>query len=159
LLPFLRAAADAEWEPAVIAGAGAYDPDCIAEASDVSFTRLLLDVPFLPASDGEAAPATSAIAEIFAEVDVPLTGDSLRAASAFWLWATAAEACGAQLDRVCVVEQATAIDEWTGGGLHTVTDPGTSDIEPCAVLLGIEEGEFVRRLPEGPGELDCDAFE
>jgi ABC-type branched-subunit amino acid transport system substrate-binding protein len=159
LLPFLRAAADADWDPAVIAGDGAYDPGCIAEANDVSFSRVLVDVPFLPASDGAAAPATSAVAEMLAEVDVPLTGDSLRAASAFWLWATAAEACGSQLDRACVIEQASAIDEWSAGGLHAVTDPGTSAAEPCAVLLGVDDGAFVRRLPEAPGEMDCDALE
>jgi ABC-type branched-subunit amino acid transport system substrate-binding protein len=159
LLPFLRAAADADWDPAVIAGDGAYDPHCVAEASDVSFSRVLVDVPFLPVSDGDAAPATSGVAELLGEVDVALTGDTLRAASAFWLWATAAEACGSQLDRACVIEQASAIDEWTAGGLHAVTDPGTSTIEPCVVLLGVDEGEFVRRLPETPGEMDCDALE
>lgn len=159
LLPFLRAAADVDWDPAVVAGDGAYDPECIADATDVSFARVLVEMPFLPVSDGADARATTAIAEMFAEVDVPLTGDSLRAASAFWLWATAAEACGAQLDRACVIEEAAAIDEWTAGGLHTVTDPGTSVIEPCVVLLGVDDGEFVRRLPEAAGELDCDALE
>ena len=156
LLPFLRAAADAEWDPVVIAGDAAYDPECVAQATDVSFARVIVDVPFLPLADGADAPATAAVAELFAELDVALTGDSLRAASAFWLWATAAEACGANIDRACVIEQATAIDEWTAGGLHAATDPGTSDIEPCRVLLGIEDGAFVRRLPEEPGETECD---
>ena len=57
------------------------------------------------------------------------------------------------------VDEAAAIDEWSAGGLHATTDPGTSVIEPCVVLLGVDEGAFVRRLPEAPGEMDCDALE
>ncbi len=156
LVPFLRAAADAGWDPAVVAGVEAYDPDCIDGAEGVSFARLLVEMPFLPADDGDVAPATAMTVEIFDDVGVPVTGDSLRAASAFWLWAVAAESCGAALDRACVVTQARSIDEWTAGGLHAATDPGTSAMEPCVVLLAVEDGTLVRRLPTEPGSYDCE---
>ena len=154
LAPFLEAAEAAEWEPAVIAGPDAYDPACVADHPE-RFGRVLLEMPFLPVEDGDAAPATMETAATLEQIGVGLTGTALRAASAFWLFAVAAESCGDRLDRNCVVTEALAVDDWTAGGLHAPTDPGTTTIAPCAVLLGVEEGRFVRRLPVEPGAYDC----
>lgn len=156
LVPFLQAAAEDDWDPAVIAGPEAYDPACIRDSQGVSFDRLLVETPLLPAEDGAAAPATADIVKLFGELGVPVTGDSLRAASAFWLWAVAADGCGSGLDRQCLVDEAASVEQWTAGGLHAASLPGAGTVEPCAIVLGVENGEYLRRLPAEPGTYDCE---
>ena len=154
--PFLEAADTVGWRPAVVLGTEAYDPACLTALGDVDLTRVVLETPMLPVSDGDVAPTTAAVAELYAEYGVPVTGDTLRAASAFWLWAEAAAACGSGLDRGCVAEQGRAVAGWDAGGMHAPSDPGTAAVEPCVVLLGVEDGTVVRRAPVEPGEYDCD---
>ena len=60
--------------------------------------------------------------------EVALLG--MQTASAFMLWATAAKACGSDLTRECVLNEADGIDEWTGGGLHVPSDPGVNETPP-----------------------------
>ena len=58
------------------------------------------------------------------------------------------------IDRNCVLEQSAEIEDWTAGGLHVPTDPGSEDPPECGLLLGVEDGEFVRAYPEVGGEGD-----
>jgi len=81
--------------------------------------------------------------------------------SASLLFTVAANACAdandGVLDRTCILEQAAAQDEWTGGGLHALTDPAsTAEVEPtpCNLLLEVKDGEFVRLYPEIGGDGD-----
>ncbi|NIW30887.1 MAG: hypothetical protein GWN25_28305 [Actinobacteria bacterium] len=152
VVPFLSIAAAAGWEPIVVTGPAAYDPACLA-ASELT-GRLLVEVPFLPYEDGDAAPVTAEHAGFLDALGGPRTGDALLAASAFWRWVTAAAACGTDLDRECLADQAATIDAWTGAGLHPAVGLDGS-MEPCVVVLGVEDGEFVRRLPTEPGTYDC----
>ena len=79
-----------------------------------------------------------------------------QAASAFLLWATAAQACGSDLTRACVGQQLDGIHEWTGGGLHAAADPGNNEPPTCGLLMGMRRTEFVRVSPEEPGTYECD---
>lgn len=55
--------------------------------------------------------------------------------SAWLLWATAVKACGSDVTRSCVFEEASAITEWTGGGLHAATDPSSNQGPRCAMVV------------------------
>jgi ABC-type branched-subunit amino acid transport system substrate-binding protein len=60
----------------------------------------------------------------------------IRGWSAWLLWAQSAKACGSQLTRDCVLRNAEAVSNWTGGGLHAPSDPSARGrAAPCAVLL------------------------
>lgn len=149
--PFLTAADAAGWEPVVVTTAAAYDPACL---DLVNASRLLVEVPFLPVEDGSAAPAISAHAELLDRVGAPLTGHGVLAASAFWRWASLAEDCLVVPDPECVADAVDRQGEWTAGGLHRgIQASGASP--GCAVVLAIDAGAFVRRLPEEPGTYDC----
>jgi hypothetical protein len=47
-----------------------------------------------------------------------------------------------------VLETAAEQTEWTGGGLHAPTSPGTNEPTECQLLIRIEDGEFVRHAPD-----------
>jgi hypothetical protein len=151
VLPFVAVAETAAWRPLVVAGAGAYDDACLASPQP---DRLLIELPFLPFEDGDAAPATAAHAELLDRIAAPHTGLGLLAATEFWRWASAAATCLADVDPQCWATARSAQEDWTAGGLHPpVAADGSS--EGCAVVLGIENDHFVRRLPTEPGVYDC----
>jgi hypothetical protein len=151
VLPFTDVAERASWRPVVVATASAYDPDCLASPLA---DRLLVEVPFLPFEDGAAASATAAHGELLDQIAAPRTGAGLLAASEFWRWATAAGDCLAEADPSCWASARAAQAGWTAGGLHPALEAdGTSD--GCAVVMGVDAGAFVRRLPTEPGTYDC----
>lgn len=146
LVPLLDAIASQEVAPFVIAGPQAYDPACIAAAA-VSFERVMLELPFLPLEDGEAAPATAAYAATLDRFLVPVTGDTLLAAAAFWRFADAAATCPG-LERTCL--QVAVLDHWDGLGLFP-----SADDSGCRVVVSVREGGYGRVTPQEAGEYVC----
>lgn len=78
----------------------------------------------------------------------------IQSTSAWLLFATAAKACAAKnnnvLERNCILEQAAAQSNWTGGGLHAATDPARYDqakAGKCGMLLIVKGGKFKRLTP------------
>jgi hypothetical protein len=59
----------------------------------------------------------------------------LQSLSAFLLFATAANECGADLTRACVLETAAAQDGWTAGGLHSPQTPGNLEATQCSLAI------------------------
>ena len=83
----------------------------------------------------------------------PRTGNGILAASAFWRWAVDTAACLGVAEDACA--SPIGDEPWTGGGLHVAVDDAASASE-CAVLLGVEDGAFVRRLPVEAGTYECE---
>jgi ABC-type branched-subunit amino acid transport system substrate-binding protein len=63
--------------------------------------------------------------------------------SAFLLFAQSATACGADLTRACLMEQAESVTEWTGGGLHAPTSPGENIAPDCGLIIALTPDGFV----------------
>jgi ABC-type branched-subunit amino acid transport system substrate-binding protein len=85
----------------------------------------------------------------------------VQTTSAWLLFATAANACATandgELTRQCILEQAAAVEEWTGGGLHSAQNPNAfddGDPSSCTMLLIVRDGAFERLYPEIGGEDD-----
>lgn len=90
--------------------------------------------PFLAAEN----PATQAYLDLFDQYLPSGKSEALLGYNSFSAWllfATAAKACGANLTRRCVFDEASAITEWTGGGLHAPTDPGSHQGPRCAMVV------------------------
>jgi hypothetical protein len=66
----------------------------------------------------------------------------MQSLSAFLLFAQAATACGADLTRECLIEEAGSVTEWTAGGLHERTNPAEDRPSPCYVQLAVSEEGF-----------------
>jgi len=90
----------------------------------------------------------------------------IQSTSAWLLFAVAANACAKAnkgvIDRTCVLQQAAAQKDWTGGGLHAATDPAPFDqakSSSCSMLMIVKDGKFERLYPKlgGPDD-DGDGF-
>jgi hypothetical protein len=66
----------------------------------------------------------------------------MQGLSAFLLFATAANECGADLSRACVLEKAAAQKGWTAGGLHSPQDPGNAVATECSLAIQITADGF-----------------
>lgn len=100
---------------------------------------------FTPFELAEQNPATADYLELMERYNpegrVALLG--AQGISAFLLFARAASACGSELTRACLLEQAGSVTEWTGGGLHAPQDPSTNTPSPCFMILEVTGDGFV----------------
>lgn len=111
------------------------------------------NVPFEYASD---SPATAAYMSIVKDDGGDISGLGVNAASAFLLWATAADSCGNELTRQCVLDALAAEHAWDGGGLSGPADVGANMPSECAVVVKLDGTRFVQVDPTAGGTLDCD---
>ena len=80
----------------------------------------------------------------------------VQAWSSWLLFSKAAGACGANLTRKCVYDNLAKYHEWTGGGLHAVTDPGANTPTDCFVLLNATpKGFTVADVDPNEGIFNC----
>jgi len=80
----------------------------------------------------------------------------MQATSSFLLWATAADACGSDLTRQCMIDELSSIHEWDAGGLHAVTDPGNNMPATCGLVTTLSGTEFTQAFPAEAGTFKCD---
>jgi hypothetical protein len=78
----------------------------------------------------------------------------MQGLSAFLLFAVAANECGADLSRGCILEHAEAQDGWTAGGLHSPQTPGNAVATECSLAVhatsaGFEYDEALTEPNEG----------
>jgi len=164
LVNFLTSARQQNWEGTPLLETNMYDSKLLAagEAAEGTVIRMQLH----PLEEADKWPAIQKYLDINAEyVDGGEVGAlGIQSTSAWLLFATAANACGEKndgvLDRTCILEQAAAVKDWTGGGLHAPQDPGPAgetEASPCSMLLVVEGGAFVRKFPEIGGKDDTTA--
>jgi hypothetical protein len=67
----------------------------------------------------------------------------MQALSSLLLFAQSASACGAELTRACVLEEAGSVTEWTGGGLHAAQNPAETRPGNCFVSVAMTPEAFV----------------
>lgn len=79
----------------------------------------------------------------------------IQSTSAWLLFAVAADACAkankGTITRQCILEQAAAQKDWTGGGLHSAQDPAPfnqAKSSSCSMLLIVKDGKFERLYPK-----------
>ncbi len=86
--------------------------------------------------------------------DDKITTLGVQAFSAGLLFATAANAAGADLTRETLMSELEGITEWDAGGLHLPANPGENVHNECFLYLKVEGGEFVREFPDEGFECD-----
>jgi hypothetical protein len=85
----------------------------------------------------------------------------MQGLSSWLLFAQAATACGSELTADCLLTEAAAPEEWTGGGLHARQTPGTGEPSPCYLIIGLDEDGFfyneeATAPTDGDGVYNCD---
>src|SRR5690606_4298570 len=121
---FLDAASQVDFKPVWWTDANFVTPQFAAWNQNGFADNVYSRMVFVPLEQADTNPATKQYVELVEPSggDVSLLG--AQAASAFLLWATGAKACGSNLTGQCVIDELRKVNEWTGGGLHSTTDPG-----------------------------------
>jgi hypothetical protein len=117
--------------------------------------RVYMRTAFTPFEQAADNPATQQYLDIVEANDGDTSQLGEQASSSFLLWATAADACGADLTRDCVMDELSQVTSWTGGGMHAESNPAENMPPECAMLLHLEGTEFVQAYPEEQGEFAC----
>jgi hypothetical protein len=85
----------------------------------------------------------------------------MQGLSGFLLFAVAANECGADLSRACILEKAAAQQDWTAGGLHSPQTPGNTTATECDLAIhatsdGFEYDEALTDPNQGIYNCDPD---
>ncbi|ALU73548.1 hypothetical protein H351_31585 (plasmid) [Rhodococcus erythropolis R138] len=106
--------------------------------------------------NADKVPAVKKYVDLVSEQGGKTALLGMQAASSFLLWAAAADECGSDLTRQCMVNELSNIHEWDGGGLHAVTDPGKNMPASCGLIVGLTGGTYSQAFPSTAGEFKCD---
>jgi hypothetical protein len=146
------------WEGPILHQTNAYD-DVLFSFGNEGVEGSVLRTAFHPFEEADDWPAIAQFQDMLAEIpDAKVAALGLQGMSAWLLFSVAANSCAEKndgvIDRTCVLEEAAAVDEWTAGGLHVPTDPGSEDPPECGLLLVVKDGGFERLFPEVGGDGD-----
>jgi hypothetical protein len=109
---------------------------------------------YAPFEEADQFPGMRSYLDMMAEHNPggKTAGLGLQATSAMLMFVTAANACLDEndnvLERECVLAAGKQINSWTGGGLHTETNPGGNLPPECGIIMGVEDGTWTRIFPE-----------
>jgi ABC-type branched-subunit amino acid transport system substrate-binding protein len=120
-------------------------------AGDDVYVRMAA-VPFELADE---VPAVQQYLDIVGDAGGKQALLGVQSTSAFLLWATAVKACGSEVTAKCVLDEAAKQKEWTAGGLHSATDPGSNEAVSCGLLLKLDGDTWEKVAPEDE-VFDCD---
>lgn len=151
----LDAAALAGYRPYVMSETNLYSRQFANANGSGNADNVHIRMAFVPFDQADPGSATDTYVKLVTAAGFGPAQLGAQAASAFLLWATAAKSCGSDLTRACVLDALSRIHEWTGGGLHSVTDPGANLPSPCEKLMRLQGSTFVPVLPEDPSEFAC----
>jgi hypothetical protein len=149
-------AAQIDYRPIWLADSNAYLQSFADWNATGNGDNVYIRSAFFPFEQAEDNPATQQYLDIVQESGGDVSQLGQQATSAFLLWATAADACGADLTRQCVLDELDGITSWDGGGMHAESNPGENLPPECAMLLKLDGTSWEQVHPEEPGEMACD---
>jgi ABC-type branched-subunit amino acid transport system substrate-binding protein len=144
----------------VIAAANQYDQNLIKDGGS-AIKNVYVVVGFVPFEKVADNPPTQEYLDLFAKYKP--NGKShaalgVQTFSAWLLFAEAAKACGDDLTRKCVYDNALKVTDWTGGGLGAPQDVKDQKASICGIVLEASSDGFTE--PDGwkanEGLFNCD---
>jgi ABC-type branched-subunit amino acid transport system substrate-binding protein len=147
------------------ANSNAYGPAFIRLlGKSASFQNNVVDLSgFAPLESSSTLPAVKQLLDLYAKYAPAeqVTFPTVRAFSAWLLFAKAAGSCGDALTRKCVYDAAKQEKSWTGGGLQAPVDLSTAGAPKCnnfeqATATGWKPADF--KPDTGPYRCDAPAF-
>jgi ABC-type branched-subunit amino acid transport system substrate-binding protein len=150
------------WTGKALLETNMYDP-LLFSAGDDAVEGTVLRQTSHPLEEADRWPAIQQYLDTLDEyVPDAKTGPlGVQATSAWLLFAVSAGKCADEndgvIDRTCVLQQADATTEWSGGGLHATVDPAsgaTATAGECGMLMVVKDGKFERLYPKLDGKGD-----
>ncbi len=126
-----------------------YDQNWV-DAAGASADGMYIRTVFWPFEEADQNPGTQQYLDLLTESGGKVALLGAQSMSAWLLFAQSARDCDLDNDltRSCVLEAAASVEDWTGGGLHAPTTPGSNEPTPCTLVLQVEGGGFSRFSPE-----------
>jgi ABC-type branched-subunit amino acid transport system substrate-binding protein len=152
---FLDAANQVDYHPIWFSDANMYDEALSKWNVNGYADKVYMRSSFVPLFEADQVPAVQQYIDIVTKSGGEINQLGEQAASSFLLWATAAQACGSDLTRECVMAELAKVTSWTGGGLHSEGNPAENLPATCGMVLKVSGTDFERVYPEEPGTLDC----
>ena len=124
----------------ISAAANTYDPKTLkAAGSALNYENVIVGLGTTPfqATDVPAVNQYEALFERFLPSSTRKQAAlGMNSFSSWLLFAQAAKACGADLTRKCMYENATKVTNWNGGGIQAPTNPSEPNVAgPCFVSV------------------------
>ena len=144
----------------VLQEANFYTSAMVAEGDADATEGFLVRTAYAPFEEPENFPGMQSYLDMMDtyKPDGKKAGLGLQATSALLMFVTAANTCldsnDNVLERECVLAAGMAIDSWTGGGLHTETNPGSNLPPECGIIMEVRDGKWQRLFPELGSEDD-----
>jgi hypothetical protein len=154
---FLTAMNQLDYKPVFEMEANLYSPQLSAWNTQGYANNAVIRSAFIPLEEANDVPAVKQYLDIVKGNGGSVSQLGEQAVSSFLLWATEAKKCGSTLTRQCMVNNLSQVHEWTGGGLHSKTDPGANKPPSCGMLIGLKDTTFTRIYPKKAGTLECDS--
>lgn len=151
----VKAFAEDGIDPWMLMETNFYSPELL-EVTDLS-DKLVVRTVAHPFEEADKWPGIQAYMDMMAsyQEDAPkakIAALGVQSTSAWLLFATAANKCGSEGDKVisreCVLKEAGSISEWTGGGMHAETNPAENLPSNCVAELTPKDGKWTRLAPE-----------
>jgi Periplasmic binding protein len=122
-----------------------------------TFVRLQFTPLELADENAATADYLALMEEFNPDGKVALLG--MQAMSSLLLWAQSAAACGNELTRECLLDEAGSVTEWTGGGLHALQNPAEQRPGNCFLSMEMTPEAFVvsdELTAANDGIFNCD---
>ena len=155
LVPFYKAMVENNYVPELVFDdANFYDQTMVAEGTAQFTEGFTVRTAYAPFEEADQFPGMASYLDMMETYNPEgkIAGLGLQSTSAFLLFATAANACldanDNVLERECVLAEGLKIHSWTGGGLHTETDPGSNRPPSCGIMMTVKDGRWQRLYPE-----------
>jgi ABC-type branched-subunit amino acid transport system substrate-binding protein len=134
----LQAAADIDYEfDWVVTGGNALDQNFLDVGGDAIKNVFLLSA-VVPPFMADENPATQQYLDLFEKYLPDGKSKALLGYNAFSAWllfATGVKECGSEVTRKCVLEAVGDVSDWSGGGLHAISQPGTGEWTRCGIVV------------------------
>jgi len=162
LLSELRSKA---WDGIAFAETNNYDPKLFVKGDDVA-NGILIRTSYHLFEESKEYPAVGQLVDIIhrdGPADPTIAALSIQSWSSNLLFAQSVKDCveggNGEISRVCVLDAAKKVDNWTAGNLHSPQHPKSNLPNECEMLLTAENGKFKRLFPTDPVKDDgfhCD---
>jgi hypothetical protein len=150
----LKAMDELGYRPDLIIQEASFYVDSLIRLGGSSADGVIARTLYAPFEEADRYPGVAAYLDMMATYrpDGKVAGLGLQATSAYLLFAQSAGRCidadEGVLTRECVLREAASVTDWTGGGMHAPTDPGTNRPGRCTVLMQVVDGAWRRLYPE-----------
>ncbi len=151
----LDAAQQLEFSPIYMTERNFYEAAFAAWNQNGNADNVYVNTQVVPFDQAADSPATQTYLDIVDKVGGDTSTLGALSASAFLLWATATQQCGADVTRDCVVANLEKVTEWNAGGLHSTANPGQNGSSECAMLLRMQGTTYEQFAPDTAGEFEC----